>query len=150
MKDLIYRFAPLWGKWNVIRHLGEGSYGRVWEVSDGFQLAAVKEITVPSSNSGSLIIEDGRLHGLDAYGLKAYYRAILDASLFEVDVMRRLSDCQNIISIQDSMIKPVDTPWGFGWVLFILLERLTSFPRHWSKGLNIYDVAQLGVDLSHA
>ena len=53
MNSYIHRFEPLWGVWKVEQLLGEGSYGRVWQVRrddmEGACLAAVKEIVIPIS-----------------------------------------------------------------------------------------------------
>ena len=74
MNSYIHRFEPLWGVWKVEQLLGEGSYGRVWQVRrddmEGACLAAVKEIVIPSSK--------GNLTGARAEGMGGDFRMARD------------------------------------------------------------------------
>ena len=53
--DISYykKYEPIFGKWHIVRELGEGSFGKVFEIErrdfGGTYKAALKAITIPQS-----------------------------------------------------------------------------------------------------
>ena len=51
-EERIYKYAPLWGEWNIDKLIGIGSYGKVYKISkqlgDENVISAVKHITIPT------------------------------------------------------------------------------------------------------
>lgn len=150
MEGLIHRFVPLWGKWNVDGFLGAGSFGKVWRVSSpgepGF--AAVKEVVIPFS-AGDLFT--AAAEGLDVPGAKVYFRALLDETLKEVELMRALAFCKTVVHIKDYQVVELERTGEFGWVIFILMEYLVPFrKRLLEQSISASETARLGVDISYA
>lgn len=147
MTEPIFRFQPLWGNWSVERLLGVGSFGKVWEVSQGTRRAAVKEIVVPPIGTD---LRDAQMQGLDSDGAKEYFHSAMEAMLDEIYLMKALAECENIVQIKDFLVGELDGQGEFGWVILILMERLIPFQTCWREGLSVQDVARLGIDLSNA
>lgn len=152
MQSYIHRFEPLWGVWHVGQLLGEGSYGKVWEAEcsaqDGVHLAAIKEIVVPSS-PGNLIA--ARAEGLDVEGAKLYFQKVMEDTLDEIHLMRKLSDCEHIVHFDEFEIHKLDREGEFGWVLLIRMERLEPLKKRLLEGnIDILGTIRLGIHLCHA
>jgi len=150
MEELIRRFAPLWGEWEVEEPLGAGSFGTVWRVrraSDN-RRAAVKEVVVPFS-SGDL--DTACLEGLTVEGAKHYFRALMEETKKEVELMRDLARCPEIVRFEDHQIIPLEGEGEFGWAILIRMELLVPFRRRLLETrLEVKDVVRLGIDLSRA
>ena len=152
MNSYIHRFEPLWGVWKVEQLLGEGSYGRVWQVRrddmEGACLAAVKEIVIPSSKGN---LTGARAEGMDVEGAKVYFREVLKKTLEEVELMRHLADCANIVGFEEYQVRELNQEDEFGWVLLIRMERLQPFKsRLLEKELTLRDALRLGIHICRA
>lgn len=149
MEDIINRFVPLWGKWNVDSFLGSGSFGKVWKVSapDEAQPAAVKEVQIPFSAAD---LSTAASEGLDVPGAKVYFRALLDETLKEVELMRDLAACETVVKIYDHQVMELDREGEFGWVILIRMEHLIPFRDRFSQGISVLEAAKLGIDISYA
>jgi serine/threonine-protein kinase len=149
MEDVIYRFAPLWGKWNVDCFLGSGSFGKVWKVSalDEILPAAVKEVQIPFSTGD---LSTAASEGLDISGAKVYFRALLDETLKEVELMQELASCETVVHLYDYQVKELNREGEFGWVILIRMEHLVPFRVRFSEGLPVSEAARLGIDISYA
>lgn len=167
----IKRYMPLWKGWELDKFLGRGSYGNVWQVvretskaesmavvrkekqgidSIGIkEVAAIKEVIVPSSSAGT--IEMACLQGLDFENAKQYFAAALKEAVAEAEMQRSLSDCHNIVRFRDYQIKTLDQKDEFGWVLYILMDKVKGFPEYlMDNGITLSKLVQLGIDLCHA
>ena len=152
MEAYIKKFEPLWGEWKVVEELGEGSYGSVWKVSRDkggmTEYAAVKEVRVPASEE---VWEESKLEGLDVESAKLYFQKILDKTLREVNLMKELAECPNIVEFQKCEIKELDEFGTFGWVIYIKMELLQSVKDVFlNKKLALEDVAKIGIDIAKA
>lgn len=148
----IKRFMPLWDGWKLDKFLGNGSYGNVWQVvreSDENETAAIKEIIVPPSSAGKL--ETACLQGLDVENARLYFEDTLKETISEADMQHSLSDCRNIVRFRDYQIKSLDHEDEFGWVFYILMDKVQAFTEYLMKnGIAVSDVIKLGIDLCHA
>lgn len=152
MSDYIQRFSPLWEGWQVDRLLGEGSYGKVWQMrcedSDGTHYAAVKEVVIPPTGNDLATV---RAEGMDAECAKFYFKNLLEETLKEVELMQKLAYCSNVVQYEDYQVKELNGEDEFGWVIFMRMERLVPFKEYMlEKGMDAKDVQKLGIHMCHA
>ena len=136
--------------WTLVRLLGEGAFGRVWEAHrEDFgttYTAAIKIMTIPSSQSE---VESIRAEGLDDESVKALFRSMAEDVVQEFRLMSELKGTTNIVSCEDHAVVPLDT--GIGWDIFIRMELLTPMLRHMSAHeMTRADIVKLGVDMCKA
>lgn len=150
MDKLIRRFEPLWGEWAVEHTLGAGSFGTVWKIrhiKDG-RCAAAKAVVIPFVNGD---LRTAYSEGLTVEGAKVYFRSLMEETKKEVDLMQALAGCEEVVHFEDHQIIPLDREGEFGWVILIRIELLTPFKsRLLETGLDVRDVARLGMDISRA
>lgn len=130
LKEFYKLFPDLWEGYEVGEPLGSGSFGDVYELkkadSKESVTEAMKEILVPPLSAGG--IEEAFFQGLDASGAKYYYEGMKKKALDEVEILKRFSDCPNIVRILDYTVRelPEDAE-EFGWVVFVRMELLMPF-----------------------
>ena len=109
--------------WNITRLLGEGSYGKVFEIerSEFGQTyrAALKVITVPQSSAEvrSVISE-----GMSVSQAEAYFHGIVEELMHEFSIMFKLKGTANIVSCED--LRVLEHPDGIGGDILIRMELL--------------------------
>lgn len=109
--------------WNITRLLGEGSYGKVFEIerSEFGQTyrAALKVITVPQSSAEvrSVISE-----GMSVSQAEAYFHGIVEELMHEFSIMFKLKGTANVVSCED--LRVLEHPDGIGWDILIRMELL--------------------------
>ena len=114
--------------WNITRLLGEGSYGKVFEIerSEFGQTyrAALKVITVPQSSAEvrSVISE-----GMSVSQAEAYFHGIVEELMHEFSIMFKLKGTANIVSCED--LRVLEHPDGIGWDILIRMELLHPLVR---------------------
>ena len=148
----IREFEPLWGEWNTVRLLGQGSYGKVYlmqktELGNQY-LAAVKHISLPSQpGEQESLYAEGIVS--DESSLQEYYTQVLNTLLTEINVNYRLKGNTNIVSYEAHTILPkVHEP---GYDIFIKMELLTSLSEQIAKQpIRLWDVLKLGEDICRA
>lgn len=151
MEDSIYNLEPLWNEWKIEEKLGEGSFGKVWHISKKdsngkIHNAAVKVMTVPPSEYALIA---ARSEGLDIVSAKKYFKDVLNDTLAEVELMQNMLNCSNIVRFEDYQV--IELKETFGWVILIRMEKLLSLKDVIiENGMNLYDVARLGIDISKA
>lgn len=152
MAQYVKQFEPLWGEWFSEEKLGAGSYGNVWKVyrmnGEKREVSAVKEVVVPASKE---VFEAAKLEGLDREGAKHYFRKILDKTLKEIELMKALSECQNIVQFKEYTICDLEETDRFGWVVFIRMELLDSVKNMFlDRRFQLNEIAKIGIDICKA
>ena len=91
--------------WKVIRKLGSGSYGSVYEIRrEEFgecYRAALKVISVPKSEED---IRINRSNGMDDQSLRTYYQSLVKDFTHEFSLLSKLAGNSNIVSYGDHKI----------------------------------------------
>ena len=136
--------------WTLVRLLGEGAYGRVYEAHrEDFgttYTAAIKIMTIPSSQSE---VESVRAEGMDEAAVMAYFRGMAEDVVREFVLMSELKGSTNIVSCEDHAVVPHTE--GVGWDIFIRMELLTPMLRYMSgHEMTRSDIIKLGVDMCRA
>lgn len=95
------------GNWTLVRLIGEGSYGRVYEAGrKEFGMtykAAIKIITIPQTQSE---ITSVRAEGMDDESITVYFRSFVEEIIHEIALMFRLKGTANVVSYEDHAVVP--------------------------------------------
>jgi len=148
----IRMFSPLWGNWEIVSKLGEGSFGSVWKIRrpwlDGrFYEAAVKHISIPKDESEfQHLLDEGVFASRESAA--RYYQDMLQSLLEEIDTMHTLQGYTNIVSYEDHDIIPKED--GIGYDIFLRMELLTPLTVRMREQMTTKDVVHLGIDISTA
>ena len=136
--------------WNITRLLGEGSYGKVFEIerSEFGQTyrAALKVITVPQSSAEvrSVISE-----GMSVSQAEAYFHGIVEELMHEFSIMFKLKGTANVVSCED--LRVLEHPDGIGWDILIRMELLHPLlPYVYEHPMARRDIIRLGIDTCKA
>ena len=136
--------------WNITRLLGEGGYGKVFEIerSEFGQTyrAALKVITVPQSSAEvrSVIAE-----GMSVSQAEAYFHGIVEELMHEFSIMFKLKGTANVVSCED--LRVLEHPDGIGWDILIRMELLHPLlPYVYEHPMARRDIIRLGIDICKA
>ena len=142
--------AQVLGDWNIVSCLGEGSYGKVFEIerSEFGQTyrAALKVITVPQSSAEvrSVISE-----GMSVSQAEAYFHGIVEELMHEFSIMFKLKGTANVVSCED--LRVLEHPDGIGWDILIRMELLHPLlPYVYQNPMARRDIIRLGIDICKA
>ncbi len=142
---------PLWGEWYFVRKLGEGAFGKVFEIQREDMgrrySAALKVITIPQSDAEwKSVMTDG----MDPQSVTNYFYGLVNEVAGEIDVMSRFKGNSNIVSYEDH--KVIMHQDGRGWDILVRMELLTPFMdimlQKFSMDYN--SVIKLGTDMCRA
>jgi len=141
---------PIWPDWRIVRELGRGSFGEVYEIhrQNGSYLekAALKVIRIPSNPSELLQL---RADGLRVENTEQYYSRQVEDIRNEIGIMSKFVGYSNIVSYEDYMIRKHET--GIGWDILIRMELLTALSDYLvTHVMQEEQILQLGLDISQA
>lgn len=144
------QYEPIFGAWRIERQIGEGSFGKVFEiVREDFGVtyrAALKAITVPASEAELL---DVKADGMDDRSVRAYFGGFVEELVKEFALMSRLKGNSNIVSYENHQV--IEHKNGIGWDILIQMELLTPLNRYTADhAVTAKDVIRLGADLCRA
>lgn len=137
----------LWPNWKIKRFIGEGTYGKVYEIhrtdTDDAYASALKVIHIAQQTSS-----------YDLFGStskstsSSYSRSIISHMMSEYHIMAKLKGNTNIVCYEDH--NQVEHPDG-SWTLLIRMELLEPVSRYFAhKGVSRYDLIRMGVDICRA
>ena len=137
-----------WPDWQLVRRLGRGSYGSVWEIERDVagepERCALKVVSIPPEGDW-----DGSLGlGYDEGTLSESYGKQADQVLREYQLMASLSH-PNVVACRD--VAKVSHAGDPGCDVLIRMELLTPLPR-WLRGRepDPRDAARVGLDVARA
>jgi len=139
-----------WPEWSVVEQIGEGSFGKVYNVERNeygvTTNAAVKVISIPQrSDELTSLLADG----YDMISSRSYFEGIMTDFVNEVKLMLSMKGAPNIVNLED--FKVVEKQEEIGWYIFIRMELLTSFVDYTvSKKPDENEVIKLGIDICSA
>ncbi|MDR1464455.1 MAG: DUF6273 domain-containing protein [Oscillospiraceae bacterium] len=144
------RLQAIYPEWEVVKLLGEGSFGQVYQIRrDMFgkaQNAALKVIRIPQNESER---RRARGEGMDDISLSAYFHGFVQSLSDEIDLLSRLKGNSNIVSYEDHKIVPHEGE--VGWTILIRMELLTPLLDDiQAHPFSQRDVLRLGLDLCKA
>lgn len=142
---------PFWGAWRIKRLIGEGSFGKVFEIErEDFgrtYQAAMKVITIPQSESE---FKSTLSDGMDLKSATSYYISFVEEVVDEFAMMSGLKGNSNIVSYEDHTV--IEHKDGVGWDILIRMELLTPLLELTSAGqfMERREVIKLGIDICKA
>ena len=150
MIDLTGVIKNIWPEWQVERLLGQGSFGRVYEISrkelDIERRSAVKVILVPPDTSEANTL---RLEGMSEDDIHTYYRETVKDFVSEIRLLNTLQGAPHIVNLED--FKVVGSKSGGMWCILIRMELLTPFTQYMTDHtMNEAEVIRLGTELCEA
>ena len=150
--DITYykKYEPIFGSWHIVREIGEGSFGKVFEIErrefGRTYKAALKTITIPQNRSE---IDDILCDCMDSESLTGYFRSLVEDLVVEIDLMSQLKGESNIVSYEDHRV--VEHEDGIGWDILIRMELLTPLLKYTREHeMTQASVVKLGIDICKA
>ena len=149
MEDFEKIILP-WSDWKIVKYLGGGTYGRVYEIERTFsgiqEKAALKIVSRPKNEWE---IETYYDDGYDKASIAAYYEKEIQNYVQEYRLMKELQEQANIVTCDDIVVVPHEN--GVGGDIFIRMELLTALPWFLRRiSLSEQEIIKLGKDISHA
>ena len=141
-----------WPDWKIVRYLGGGAYGKVYEIErtiSGMQekeKAALKIVSRPKDEDE---IEEYEVSGYDKESIIESYKSEIQNYVQEYKLMRTLQGQTNIVSCDDFTV--VWNQNGIGGKVFIRMELLTPLNQVLKeRALSIEEIIKLGKDIASA
>lgn len=149
--DLHKQYEPFFGSWKIVRLIGEGTYGKVFEIRRSEygieEKAALKIISIPASKSEyNSVLTDC----MDELSATEYFRNYMQEMIREISLMSKLKGNSYIVCYEDHEVK--NRAETVGWDIMIRMELLTPLNEYTrEKGtLGKDEVIHLGIDICKA
>lgn len=149
--DYYKQYEPFFGSWKIVRLIGEGTYGKVFEICRSEygieEKAALKIVSIPASKSEyNSVLTDC----MDELSATEYFRNYMQEMIREISLMSKLKGNSYIVCYEDHEVK--NHTETVGWDIMIrmeLLKPLNEYTRE--KGTLEKDkVIRLGIDICKA
>ena len=136
--------------WEVVRKLGQGSFGGVYEIQrtlpDGrVERGALKKLSVPRDREE---IEEMLSNSFSTESITAHYKDQMGDLVREYSLMQELGNCGNVVTCHD--IQYVQQEGGLGWDVYIRMELLRPLKKALGQEYREETVLKLGLDLCNA
>ena len=136
--------------WEIVRKLGEGSFGGVYEIQrtlpDGrVERGALKRLSVPRDREE---IEEMLSNSFSTESITAHYKDQMGDLVREYSLMQELGNCGNVVTCHD--IQYVQQEGGLGWDVYIRMELLRPLKKVLGQEYREETVLKLGLDLCNA
>lgn len=137
-------------KWTIKRKIGEGSFGKVFEIQrEDFgevYKAALKVITVPQSQAE---VQSAMEEGMTRQQAEEYFYGVVEDIVREFAIMAKLKGTANVVGYEDhAVIRHAD---GVGWDILIRMELLNPLlPYAYAHPFARRDIIRLGIDICRA
>ena len=145
------QYEPIFGGWHITRLIGEGSFGKVFEIEreDFGQVykAALKAITIPASQSEvRQMLEQGE----DEAAVRSHFEDTVRELAGKLRFASRLRGHPNIVGYENHQV--IEHKDNVGWDILIQMELLTPLDDYirQKKSLSRQEIIQLGIDLCKA
>lgn len=146
----MYDVKKIWPKWEIVRPIGEGSFGKVFEIVRNEygieEHSALKVISIPQSDSEIQLLKND---GMTDNDTTEYFKGIVNDFVQEIQLMAQLKGASNIVAYEDFAV--VEKNESVGFEILIRMELLTGLPSYLRENrFRVYDVIQLGIDMCQA
>lgn len=149
-REYYAQYEPLFGVWHITKQIGEGSFGRVFELEreDFGQTykAALKAITVPASEGE---LQEVLSEGMSEQSVRDYFGGFVGDLVKEFALMSRLKGTSNVVSYENHQV--IEHRDGVGWDILIQMELLTPLNDYMrSHPVTRQDAIKLGIHMCKA
>lgn len=138
-----------WPDWKIVRTLGHGSFGTVYEIERDnlgyIEKAALKVISLPHNHHD---IDELYSEGYDTASITIQLEGYLKEIVQEYSLMVKMKGQSNIVYCDD--LKYVQRPDGIGWDIYIRMELLTPLTQTLTGSISDSTVILLGMDICNA
>ncbi len=145
--------------WEIVRPIGAGSYGKVYEVkktSYGVEtVSALKVIRIPESPAE---IRSALNDGMDEQSVTGYFKGFVDEILHEIAIMSAVKSHPSVVSYEDHHLE--EYPGEIRWDILIRMELLKPLDQYLQEqnlvsglpngSLPTEEVVRLGMDIGSA
>lgn len=140
----------IWPGWKIVREIGSGSYGKVYEIQrengSWTEKAAMKVIRIPSN---PIELEQLQLNGMSRESTEEYLAGYVHDIQKEIELMHHFMGCSNIVCYEDHLIRR--HVGEIGWDILIRMELLKTLSGIMAaRRLTEEEVFQIGMDISQA
>ena len=142
-----------WPEWNIVKEIGEGSYGKVYEIERNqhgiTEKDALKIIRIPKDRRQYDEVAY-RLASEDEESIEEIFSEQKEKLINEVREVKKLKSTDNIVAIKDWSVSKLDD--GYSWEIYIRMDVLTPLVQYIkeNKGLEEAEVIKLGEDICRA
>ncbi len=110
--------------WEVVRKIGEGSFGGVYEIQrilpgGRVEKCALKKLTVPKDNGE---IQELYAQSFNTKNITAHFKNQMQELVSEYALTQDLCGCKNVVTCHD--VQCVQHSDGIGWDIYIRMELL--------------------------
>ena len=146
-----YRIGTkVFGDWKIVNELGEGAYGKVFELEKSnfgiMAKSALKLIRIPKSVSE---VREALSEGMDEQSVTSYFKGIVEHFIKEIAIMSELKSHPNIVSCEDYAVQ--EHEGSIGWDILIRMELLTPMRDYMIQTpITEEKVRKLAIDLCEA
>ena len=145
------KYEPIDGKWYITKELGNGAFGKVFEIERRDftnDKSALKIITIPSSPNEVRSYREEN-YDLDEKSISSYFYGFVEEFTKEFALMTKLKGQNNVVRIEDYDVKEHEDE--VGWDIFIRMELLTPMNKYFAQNPpKTRDVIKLGIDICKA
>ena len=136
--------------WEVVRKIGEGSFGGVYEIhrtlpGGRVEKCALKKLSVPR-NDGE--IQELISQSFSTESITAHYKNQMGELVNEYSLTQELSSCKNVVGCYD--VRFIQHDDGIGWDIYIRMELLNPLRQALSVEYQEATVLRLGLDMCNA
>ena len=139
----------MWPDWEVVDHLGSGTFGSVYEIHRKIfshtDKAALKVLSIPKSKSD---IQELLYNGYDQKSITERFKNHLEDIVKEYALMSQLKGCANVVYSDD--IRYVQHEDGIGWDIHIKMELLQPLIAVLKNPVDQKQVIKIGIDICNA
>lgn len=146
----MYDIEKILPKWEIVRTIGEGSFGKVFEIYRNEygveESSALKVISIPHSENE---LQSLKNDGMTDSETTEYFKGVVNDFVKEIKLMKQLKGCANIVSYEDFAV--VERTEGIGFDIYIRMELLKPLPTYLQENrFRVFNVVQLGIDMCNA
>ncbi|MCR5011631.1 MAG: serine/threonine protein kinase [Lachnospiraceae bacterium] len=146
----IEKNGQLFDGWQVVRFIGEGGYGKVYEIKrEGYGVsvnAALKHISIPKNSSE---VNELMSEGMDERSASMYLRSYVEEFSRECEIMSKLKGNSHIVSFED--YKVIENKETIGWDILIRMEMLTPLIQYMKNHtLSRDEILDMGISICDA
>ena len=136
--------------WEVVRKIGEGSFGGVYEIhrtlpGGRVEKCALKKLAVPRDNGE---IQELISQSFSMESITAHYKNQMGELVNEYSLTQELNSCKNVVGCYD--VRFIQHDDGIGWDIYIRMELLNPLRQALSAEYQEDTVLRLGLDMCNA